>query len=381
MKRHTKKRSVHKRKKIARKRTIRGGKVFGKGTYGIVLGDPRIPCTDESYDAVKKKNEVSKILFNEGEIDKVKNTFALLQTSFNRNELAALGKYFVLPIKLCDINRTKMDKHKDVYNSAWRDGENLSIYNNQVISEKGKRDLSTELDNVGTLDGIYNFLKGMSNIITGLRIIHAKDIVHGDLKLANAIVVSGPTNFKIIDIDELRKVGDPANFSPDFFAFNYMYYIWPMVAAFTNFSNKNVLAHINKRKDDPFNAFNRNYIITAYTDTLDKLDRPVFKETLLREKVPENVEFIKKMETTLGAYKVSEQHRLVFKYIDRYGFGIMLLEVLKKCLPLVSDVKTDPMIAWMVGIIELCCFFNNGLKTTTDEIETLYNKFLSEHVK
>lgn len=372
------KKNTHRRKK-SRKQMTRGGKVYGKGTFGIVLGNPRIPCVDETYDVVKDKNEVSKILFNDDEIDNVKNTFQLLKSSFTEDEIANLGKYFVLPTKLCDINKADMNIHKDVYNSAWRNDENLTVYNNQVISEKGTRDLSTELASISTVDETNDFLKGLSNIITGLRLIHSKDIIHGDLKLANALLVNGPTDFRIIDIDELRKVGDPANFDSSFFSYNYMYVIWPMVAAFTRFYG-NVLKHINNTKDDPFNKFNHDLIKTLYMDTLDKLKNPAFKGTLLKEKNPKNVEFIEKMETTLKTYDVSEQHRLIFKYIDRYSFGIMLLELLVKYLPIINNDHTDPMVTDLVHIIELCCFFDNGLKITTDEIETLYNKYLNDHI-
>ena len=60
MKRNTKKVKTNTNK--TKKRKNKGGEYLGKGTYGSVYGNPRLPCQDENYEDIKDKDDISKII-------------------------------------------------------------------------------------------------------------------------------------------------------------------------------------------------------------------------------------------------------------------------------------------------------------------------------
>lgn len=382
-KRRVQKRRRQKSKKI---RSVRGGKVFGRGTYGIVLGEPRIPCDTEDFvkDRIESKQEVSKLFFNEEDVKNVVSTLELLKKSFTKNELKDLNEYFILPENLCKLNKSSMKKHKSIYNDAWREGSDLSKHTIQTTSDQGKHDLSTELASITTKDEIIEFLKKLRRIIEGIEKIHSKNIIHGDLKLQNAMVdLAG--NFKTIDVDELKDI-DNLTFDSAFFYDNHSYAIWPTLANMflinyykTQYSSND--EYIMKTKLSPFNTSSSSIFHTQYDHTLSLISRPNFSETLLNEKNPENYKTIsdKILKILVKKYgeKPKEHLKAIYTFIDRYSFGMMLLSTLKRYFEIVGAKDDDPMVADFLEIIEECCFLNNGLKTTTKHVKTEYIKFVN----
>ena len=162
MARYTKRQKKHKQKtqkKRQSRRRLKGGKVFGRGTYGIVLGEPRIPCDNEEFihDRIESKQEVSKLFFKEESVKNVVDTLELLNKSFTKEELKDLNKYFILPENLCKLNKKEMRTHQSVYSDAWREGTDFSKHTIQSTSDQGKHDLQAELTSVNTKEGIVEF--------------------------------------------------------------------------------------------------------------------------------------------------------------------------------------------------------------------------------
>ncbi len=365
---------------------MRGGKVFGRGTYGIVLGEPRIPCDTEEFvrDRIESKQEVSKLFFNEEEVKNVVATLELLNKAFTKDEIKDLNKYFILPENLCKLNKASMKAHKSVYNDAWREGTDLKKHTIQTTSDQGKHDLNTELSSIATKDGIIAFLKKLRRIIEGLDKIHSKNIIHGDLKLQNAMVdLAG--NFKIIDVDELRDI-EKLNFDASFFYDNHSYAIWPTLANMflinyyktKHASNDEFIANT---KSSPFNTSSSGIFHTQYDHTLSLITRPEFSETLLNEKDPANYKTISdkilKILVKKHGEKPSEHLNAIYTFIDRYSFGMMILSTLKRYFEIVGAKEDDELTADLLEIIEDCCFLKNGLTTTTHHIKTEYVKFVN----
>ena len=368
----------------SRSKKIRGGKVFGRGTFGVVLGEPRIPCEDEDFirDRIESKQEVSKLFFNEADIEKVVVTRELLHKAFTPDELKDLNNYFLLPENLCKINKKEMQKHRSVYSSAWRDGTEISKHTIQTTSDQGKRDLYSELANITTKVEMITFLKKMRRIIEGIEKIHDKNIVHGDLKLQNAMVdLNG--NFKIIDVDELRNI-DTFTFNPAYFYDNHSYGIWPTLVNIFIINYYDIKFATNDEfirvtQETPFNKQSTENFHQNYDHTLSKITRHNFSKTLLKEKDPANYgkisEKILKIVSKKYGKMGTDQLRGIYKYIDRYSFGIMLLGALKRYFEIVGAKNDDPIIADLLEIIENCCFIKNGLNTTTENIRKDYISF------
>jgi hypothetical protein len=74
--------------------------------------------------------------------------------------------------------------------------------------------------------------------------------------------------------------------------------------------------------------------------------------------------------------KPSEHLATMYKFVDRYSFGIILLSVIKRYFEIVGVKDDDPLVADLLEMIETCCFLENGLKTTTRRIKTEYAKFV-----
>jgi serine/threonine protein kinase len=384
IKRQTKRKQKH-TKKCKSRRRLRGGKVFGRGTYGIVLGEPRIPCDNEEFvrDRIESKQEVTKLFFNESNVKNVVNTLELLNKAFTKEELKDLNKYFILPENLCKLNKKEMKTHESVYNDAWREGTDFKKHTIQTTSDQGKHDLHTELIRITTKGEIIDFLKKLQRIIEGIEKIHSKHIIHGDLKLQN-IMVDLQGNFKIIDVDELRDV-EKLNFDSAFFYDNHSYAIWPTLSNMflVNYykikyaSNEEFIA---KTIGTMFNIQSSEYFHTEHDNTLSLIVRPEFSKTMLEEKDPTNYiansdEILKILVKKYGE-KPSEHLATMYKFVDRYSFGIILLSVIKRYFEIVGVKDDDPLVADLLEMIEKCCFLENGLKTTTRRIKTEYAKFV-----
>lgn len=371
-------------KKYKSRRQLRGGKVFGRGTYGIILGEPRMPCENEEFirDSIESKQEVTKLFFNENEVKNVVSTLELLNKSFSKDELKNLNKYFILPENLCKINKKEIKQLHSIYNDEWREGNDLSKYNIQITFDQGKHNLHKELMSLSNKGEVITFLKKLTRIIEGIYMIHSKNIIHGDLKLENTIVdLKG--NFKIIDVDELRDI-ETLSFDADFFYENHSYSIWPTLVNIFLINYYKIRYSSNDEflrltLGSPFNVDSSEFFHTEYDTTLSLISRENFKTTILDEKEPSKyTEMSDKIFKILvkNHGKNSKDHlKAIYTFIDRYSFGIILLGVLKRYFEIVGVKDDDSIVADLLEIIEDCCFIKNGLKTTTKHIKTEYIKF------
>ena len=363
-----------KTKKLRQRQRQKGGKFYGKGTYGVVLGDPRIPCEDEDYEADKigEKDEISKVIFDDSELEKINNSIELIKARFKNP--AAINKYIIVPSRVCNLNKEQMKKHSNVYTKEWSNNTTFYGYDIQAISLKGKHDLNYEISNIRTLDDVGNFAKGLINVIKGLALLHDKSIVHGDIKLGN-IVAMNSTDFRIIDTDEIKPFDKLDEINTEFFYKNFMYVIWPIATVFTVKpapSLTKIYNTISANITSEFNKGNKDVLETSYSTLFNDVKslRPKFAETLISEKDPNNTDVIKRI------HALSEPNRL-YPYIDRYSFGIILMELLKIYSRLPNTTVDDPFGEEMLNIVEKCCFVEHGFKTTTHEIATMYEDFIT----
>jgi serine/threonine protein kinase len=356
-----------------------GGKLYGEGSYGVVFGDPRIPCEDEDFDKnnILQKNEVSKTMFDDTSTSSTQATIELIHNRFgNRTEL---DKYVIIPSRICNVNHAQIKEHPSVYTSQWRNNKDIDKYTIQTISLKGTRDLTKDLNSKLSINQINTFVVGMNNVIKGIQLLHQKKIIHGDIKLGNVVTMGG-TDFRIIDTDELKPYDSPDKIDRDLFYANFMYVIWPLATVCTVELNSRPSVAMMKETIDnninsPFNRTKMSALKDRYSLVYRKIKdiRPNFEETLLAEKDPYNTDVLN---------RISEKSNTdaLYTYIDRYSFGIALMDVLLKYFSFNVATATNPIVSKLLDIIEKCCFIEHGFTVTTDEIAADYERLVSEIV-
>ena len=231
-------------------KTIRGGTVIGKGTFGVIMGNPSIPFepplfkvsksisllpsvglkkasektkTNKGSGKINYLNTVSKLFFTETDIGDVLKTIAILSEVGGNGFQKKFDKYLVLPVDIPGIGykaRIDLTKYlspefqsdeywsnskKTVVDTDSRDKLSNSEY--MVIYPKALFDVSNiELE---SFQNFETFLHNFRNIVAGVQLLHKNDIVHHDLKPGNMLVLASKTDvskqkYKISDLDSME---------------------------------------------------------------------------------------------------------------------------------------------------------------------------------
>jgi hypothetical protein len=191
---------------IKKEKQIKGGIYYSKGTFGKVYGIPRLPCKNETNVDDSFNNEISKVYFNPEQAREELNIIRRLKQYLNDNEIDILRKYFVLPIKMCKLNnnliKSEPYSNKNYYESITgfeTDMKRLKNMDTQITFPRGDMDLydyfKLQIDN--PIDTLIKLL----NILRGLKYLHGKGFMHGDLKSNNCISIEN--TYKIIDLDTM----------------------------------------------------------------------------------------------------------------------------------------------------------------------------------
>lgn len=200
--------------------TKKGGKLFGKGAYGTVLGSPRIPCVGETYEDIKDKKEVSKVFSQQAFADQEGQVREKIKSILGDDTFNELIKYAVFPITKCKINKTEMSSQPDIYNEVWGTSSIPNMDVEQVISEQGSSDLSTYLQHIqpltshDTLYSLPDILQKLKSILSGIDILQKNKLVHFDLKAGNCISLKKDDKdvFKIIDVGDIDLISSMNHF-------------------------------------------------------------------------------------------------------------------------------------------------------------------------
>ena len=224
MKSRSRKRSSRTRK------TIRGGKYIGEGSYGCTFTDPPLKCTTNA--TRRNSNQLTKLMdpyFADEEIQK-SNLFRTIDPS---------EKYFITANHSCSLNASnikpenQLDKCKLI--------TNVSSPKSLLFYKFG----GYNLINLHPLQsGLYTYMfKSVVNLFDGLQLAHDNHIIHHDIKAEN--IVSGPSStgtslytrfidfgfahkFPITDQDEMDILTDEVKNT---------YVYWPFDIRFLNGDN------------------------------------------------------------------------------------------------------------------------------------------------
>jgi hypothetical protein len=252
---------------MKRTKSLKGGKLFGKGSFGTVYGEPRIPCDTETYEEVKDLNEVSKQFRNNYEADKefsiVRKIHELIP---NEEDLAIFKQNSMLPIKMCALNEEAI-RQPPYSTPEWRQssavGHNSS---NIVIYKKGKEDGSGYIQDLEIDVSVMNILQtfnGLFDILKAIHILHKHQLCHGDIKELNTINIiteDGSYKLNLSDNGDIRRILD-INYNISYFSTHCMYFARPSISCYAEVWNRSKeRTYLNQMNiDQPFTT---NELIT-----------------------------------------------------------------------------------------------------------------------
>jgi serine/threonine protein kinase len=407
----------------------KGGLFIKKGTYGSVYSKPRMLCQGETIDTQGINSEVSKIF---------EDDYAAISEITNTNKLNSLGlpdleKYAIIPKKICDIDRDSLNETP--YNTEeWKQNKNgqynssvlndtidvpteikvtdeddeiigyIKAYNKLIISDEGGDDLYEIIKKIQTYNDFKSFLQKLTSIGKGIQLLQNNGLIHGDIKVENCI--EHEDTFKIIDLSDVRKISttkDPAAMPTAF-----GYHIWPITAFYTylfernvDFNNINdihaiitveqIIKNYNKKKK--YNNDSIQYVKSLFyfafnvSDvgyTVEQMEKIAnFKMNLLVQKDTQLQRIIPVFnEMFINTFKDIDEFKMdLFKRIDIYSFGIMILDCIRKYLSLsdaqkqMDDSKRENIIK-LYEIVFDCCYQKKrvaDIDTIISNYETLVN--------
>lgn len=181
-------RLTRRRKQTRRKR--KGGKKLGEGKYGFVV-DPAIACVGKDTSGY-----VSKVFKTKEDIDK--NLIETIKTIPNYET------YFIVPEFCENVGELSEENKKDgVTEDNKRNTYLMKKAGSITLRERIKEFATPSMyGDRYTEDDLADFINdNLKNVFDGLRLLHGKNILHGDLHTENIIEWGTTDTFRIIDFD------------------------------------------------------------------------------------------------------------------------------------------------------------------------------------
>jgi hypothetical protein len=283
------------------------------------------------------------------------------------------------------------------YNIKILNGDSgLNGYQNMITYRQGGDNLHEIFNKIRNEDDCIYCLTKLLSILKGIQILQKYNIIHGDLKSPNCIAIDD--TFKIIDMADVKRIetSNDSKSLPNAFG----YYTWPSISIYTfffddekmnfckvkpeqkfkidqtllkrlynsqyDFNNMNYYQNVNTHLRECFRDINIGFNETDLTKIRDIGNDLIAQKTfgiidsIENEydaesdalKIINNINgsdtskqesmnaFLDKFNTIFSSFDSEEEMKLdLFKRIDIYSFGIMVLYVIKQFIVCLSRKK------------------------------------------
>jgi len=272
----------------------------------------------------------------------------------------------------------------------------LNGYQNMITYRQGGDNLHEIFNKIHNEDDCIYCLTKLLSILKGIQILQKYNIIHGDLKSPNCIAIDD--TFKIIDMADVKRIetSNDSKSLPNAFG----YYTWPSISIYTfffddekmnfckvkpeqkfkidqtllkrlynsqyDFNNMNYYQNVNTHLRECFRDINIGFNETDLTKIRDIGNDLIAQKTfgiidsIENEydaesdalKIINNINgsdtskqesmnaFLDKFNTIFSSFDSEEEMKLdLFKRIDIYSFGIMVLYVIKQFIVCLSRKK------------------------------------------
>jgi hypothetical protein len=331
--------------------------LIGKGSYGLVYGNPRLPFFDETLKDIENKKEVSKVFGNQTEAMKEYNIINKFQNYLNNNDFLKIKQFFILPSQGGNINLNEIISHPEIYSKKFPKYFETYQLSRFVISyPQGDFNLNDCLHRINHLDFFFEYLQKSLNILEGIQLLQNNNLVHFDLKNSNMMLIDD--FFKIIDLTNIFHLSE--SYNNDLPVGNMLYVIWPFTHLYTLFylNNEKPIIHLNSR-----------IFLNQYTS---------FKQQNLK-----NYQFIK--ECFVDAFDVRISHGFSPEQVDeiknKFGINLLLQKFFKDPEELNLEEKFKVFKFFENTNLELSFFQEDMMVSATKSLVKKFNEYFSRNSK
>lgn len=368
--------SIQKKRKSIKIITQKGGLELGRGSYGVVYGDPAPPSVEIPYSSNLDfyNSHVGKFAIDSGSEEELLREYEVGQKlSAHPN----LREYILLPVNIgrMDYTTLKSNWNSD-YGTEWRINnsekdttpyllERFKGFSSTVVYyEKGGDNLYTRLNQIKTGYDISDFNRRLLHIRKGLVELHKSGFVHTDLRIGNTVIFG--ESARIIDIADITSLKSASQVKNKLIHFNkyYHYHIYPRVCYFINEEIKidfDKFYYDNRKMFEEMcnDAFTVNELYNQWHGE-GKIDIKIFEQR-----------FLKQNAYTGSVNLISEQYfktPVFFKFVDTYSFGIMILQFIGKINSLTRDLDNSSL----YNFVKVTGDFETDLNSFFEFLNKLY---------
>jgi hypothetical protein len=306
-----------------------GGIIQGRGSYGIVVSDPRIPYKNEKQeDFMFSSDEVSKIFIGKDSKINMEKEFTLYYNIINKYNNIISSRNYMLPINYGELDKSAFGGKSGTWFTDMNNNNYKSLFNNMLTNNN----MYQITFNKGThIDyDLFDFLIKILPIINCIKINIQNKLYFDDFKLSN--LVKHNDRIKIIDFSSLLdlnelsenevivKIMDSFLFEPFYIINNPIISIILSTKSMLNNKIKNniKMSYFNK---EYYNDFIENHIYYIF---LSGIRNTIFIEldvyninTNSVETISINNEYLTKYFNTLHAYTILNNIELLSNKISR----------------------------------------------------------------
>jgi hypothetical protein len=160
--------------------------IIGAGYSGCVVEKP-LPCEDPSFSI---KSDWMGKLYTEVDEDKLQHELAMGEKV---SDIDATQRNFLPLVSSCKIAGSKR--------MACKSG-GKAIIGTQAFTKSGGKPIGTLLDETSDRDLVLNILRGLANVLEGIKILVDNKIVHDDVRGANIVYDDKTKTCRLIDFGE-----------------------------------------------------------------------------------------------------------------------------------------------------------------------------------